>query len=393
MSEAAPANTPVAGESTIESKANSSVTFSDLEQMDQAEQRAKRETKAEDKPKDESGTRRAEREDKSEKRNKDDKKESKGREDKSAAGRDDDDSAEKEKPESKPKPKVHKFRSGEDEHALGGDSVVSVVVDGKKEEVPLQELINNYSGKVGYDRKFSELAAEKKAHEKTVAAMDSMVKNLFEKAQKNPEDAWDFLAELTGKDPVEFKADLLRKQRAEALRLAEMSDEDFEKYLKDASLSWRERRLERKDSETKAAREQAEREQKTAEMRKQYGISDDRYESAHKIAKDYLKGQEPTPDQVLYAERYITALETIRESVPALESHDKFDNIVEDIVQDMLRHPSMTRDKLQALLLETWGEDKSALKRLSEKIRRDPEAEELPRGREKKSEAVFFSDL
>lgn len=99
------------------------------------------------------------------------------------------------KPEEKPAPKtgekVLKFKAGDKEVPLAETAVVSVKIDGKAELVPVKELLTNYSGKVAYDRKFTELSkqrdevlaeAAKVERERTrhVGIISSMHKNVME---------------------------------------------------------------------------------------------------------------------------------------------------------------------------------------------------------------------
>ena len=55
-----------------------------------------------------------------------------------------------------------RMKMGEELFNVASDATFKVKVDGKSEEVPLQELINNYSGKTAWDKKFTEIGKEKK---------------------------------------------------------------------------------------------------------------------------------------------------------------------------------------------------------------------------------------
>ena len=48
-------------------------------------------------------------------------------------------------------------------------------VDGQDVNVDLQELLNNYSGKVSYDQKFQELAEQRKIAEQDYAEYNEFV--------------------------------------------------------------------------------------------------------------------------------------------------------------------------------------------------------------------------
>lgn len=391
-------NAPVTAEPTISSKANSAVTFSDLEAMDAAELREKKESRKperrEAKPesaKDETGSRSKTSDDEG------DGEEKKAKPAKKAAvsdAKEDAEEPEDKDKETKPRAKAHKFRSGEDEHSLSGDSVTVVTIDGKNEEVTLQELKSSYSGKVQYDRKFSDLAKERQAFEGQRTSLNSMVENLLKKAQTSPDEGFDFLAELAGKDPVEFKTDLIRKQRAEAQALAAMNDDEFESFLRERSLGWREKRLERTSDQEKAQKAKTEAEARLSEVQTAYGIEADDWTKAHSEAAKILDGKDPTPEQVVYASRWLSVEDLIKTDFPELAKHAELSSIVNDVVSDMLRKPTLKLDQVRTILSEVWSEKPktTATRRLSEKVRDEDDAPPSKPGK-KSPDAALWDDI
>ena len=402
MAETASANpnTPVATEAKVESKANSAVSFHDLDALEdrpvpKAEKKpagptptGKAKAVAKDSADEKGKAKPADKGNKAKVADADDAEE----------GDDADDDKGETKDPPKAKPKTHRFRSGDVETAVSGDSIIAVPINGKKEEVPLQELINNYSGKVAYDAKFGDLGKKEQAHTERVEQLNGKINGLLEKAKANPEDGWDFLADLTGQDPVPLKEQMLRGWIAELSPLFSMPEDQREAWIKDKVRDWRDRRYENRQ---KAETEQSEKARKIeleTKAREHYGISADRYSEAADIAKRHLEGGEPTSDQVIYTERYMTAREVVHEVVPNLAKHDKFADIMEDIVQHQLRYPEVTREKLAKLLKESWGQDDESLKSLSRKASRNAESdgESLSSSRGSKkanSEPLSFADL
>ncbi len=395
-------NVPVGGEGSTASKANSSITFDDVADTEDAPKAKPKLAKepekkpaAKEKPpvrqgaKDEASSFEDAEEDG------DDKSPTpKAKPEKAAAEKDD-------KEPAKAKPKVHKFKAGEQTLDLAGDAVLTVVVDGKKEEVTLQQVLDNHSGKTNWDRKNNELRNERTEFTKERESMNALVTNLFEKASKNPEDAYDFLADLTKQDPVKLKGSILRQQFEELLPLYEMSEQEREHFFKDRERDWRDKAHEnrtRADSEREAStREEAER----TSFTQKYGIDDDRYAYASKIVHKHLKDTDPkfdgkvTPQQVIHADRHLMALEVIAEATPHLEKHEKFDSIVGDIVNDLIRHPGMTREKLASLLRDIWVDDNKGLKNLARKAAKNAQSsdDERPARKSERREPVTFDDL
>ena len=82
-----------------------------------------------------------------------------------------DSEAKDEASESKEEDSSGKEESGEEREEQAEESLIEVKVDGEIQKVPLQELKNNYAGKVAYDKKFSEINKER---QEVTAERDSL---------------------------------------------------------------------------------------------------------------------------------------------------------------------------------------------------------------------------
>jgi hypothetical protein len=74
----------------------------------------------------------------------------------------------KEREETEQKSEVKKItaKNGEDNLEIPANITIPHKVDGEEVEIPLQELLNNYSGKQAWDKRFSELDVERKEYQK-----------------------------------------------------------------------------------------------------------------------------------------------------------------------------------------------------------------------------------
>ncbi len=394
-------NVPVGAEATTASKANSAVTFDDVaDQKEAPKPRPKlvKDDKEEKEPKtkpvrsgakdeadsfseadDDAEPAKAKPKEKSEK---DD-----GKDDKAAP--------------KAAKPKVHKLKSGEQAYDVAGDALVTVTIDGKKEEVKLQDIIDNHSGKTNWDRKFNELRNERTEFTKQRESMNSLVKNLYEKSQKDPEAAWDFLAELNKQDPAKLKIGILRQQFEEMKALYDMDEPSRERWFKEKELDFRDKAHTNREKANSEREAQVAEETSRADAAKKYGIGDDEWANATKLVHQYLSKVDPkfdgkvTPEQVIYGSRQLMALDVINRTVPNLENHEKFDSIVGDIVTDLMRHPGVTREKLASLLQEVWGDENKGLKNLGRKAAKNAQIsdDERPARRSVNRDPVTFDDL
>lgn len=401
MSESANPNVPVQSEGTIVRGGSNPVFFEDMENIKPAKPEPKEREKAEPKapPAKPSAPKKAEK--KADVADDGDDEADKPRPD--GKGKDKAEPKEKEaegkEEKAKAKPKVHKARSGEAMLDIPGDAVFSIPVDGKNEEFTLDEMRAEISGKTDWSRKYSELGKEKQAHQASVKRMNDQLSGIIERAQKNHGEGLDFLAELVGQDPVDFKEKLIRAQIQELLPIAQMDDDEREVWLKDRVRDWRDSRYERRKADDEKTKAEAVAKTKVDQLRSAFGIDEDAYSKAEAAVKEHFKrlgsDETPTPEQVIQGERYLFAYDVVTETSPHVAERSDFGNIMEEVTNHLLRYPEITREQLTEILRETWPQEKDdkGLRNLGRKAKAADESGDAPRKPEPRSKAVFFEDL
>lgn len=160
------------------------------------------------------------------------------------------DKEDKEDKKEEPKEEIKKVKGSfkGDSLEIPVDAVVKHTVDGKEIEIPIKELLNNYAGKVPWDKKYTELAKERNAFKQEVKVVEQYINNFREMVQKNDmPGALSFFAEFAGTSPLEFKKQLreamfpqfeqLSKMNEEQKKLFEMKEEnDFLKKKTESEL-------------------------------------------------------------------------------------------------------------------------------------------------------------
>ena len=148
-----------------------------------------------------------------------------------------------EKKEEKPKTdsKKLRMRMGDELFNVNSDATFKVKVDGELQDVNIQELINNYSGKTAWDKKFTELGKEKKSLEKEIQMftakqqkMESLVKEIIsplEDSDKNPMDSLLYLVEMSGKDPYTAYRRMMEANLDELSNIMDMRETERELYF------------------------------------------------------------------------------------------------------------------------------------------------------------------
>lgn len=101
-------------------------------------------------------------------------------------------------------------------------------VDGKEVEVSIDDLLNNYSGKVAWDKRFTELDKERKAFLREKEQINSTV-NKFRELSNTKGDiaALSYLAEVTGKAPHEYVESVINSLLPEINRRSALSQEEI----------------------------------------------------------------------------------------------------------------------------------------------------------------------
>jgi hypothetical protein len=142
--------------------------------------------------------------------------------------------------EDKPKSKL-RMKMGNDLYNVTSDATFKVKVDGEVVDVPVQDLINNYSGKTAWDKKFTDLGKEKKVFEAETAKFKSQVADLqgfvktaldpLSKKDGNPMDSLLYLVEMSGQDPYNAYRRIMEANLDELGKLYDMSEIERELYF------------------------------------------------------------------------------------------------------------------------------------------------------------------
>jgi hypothetical protein len=128
-----------------------------------------------------------------------------------------------------------------DLYNIDADSTIPVKIDGKTEEIPMQELINNYSGKTAWDKKFTEIGKEKKTLEFEKASLTKQKESLthhlnmalgpIKDINKNPIDSLLYLVEMSGEDPYNAYRRIMEANLEEIGTLMDLSEVERELYF------------------------------------------------------------------------------------------------------------------------------------------------------------------
>ena len=394
-------NAPVVSDTTTATPAGDGPqTFEELDRAIQAKTKADREAKSSAKPKE---VKPDEKTDKSKDLSSDDDKGKKAEPKAKEAKGSKDKEEEPEKEEAAKPKKTLKYKAGEAEADIDEDALFTVTINGKPEQVTAREIINNYSGKVAWDKKFQEVDRKSKDFEGKYNSVQAKIKAAFE--EKDPNQRLWKMAEVAGVNPVQFKKFYLDDNMELLEKWYSMSEEDKKSYLLEEENKYLKTQSEtyKTEIETKASQEKTLKE--ITGLLASHSVKDEDFWNTYgalaeaadegKLEVDGIKSRDQiTPKKVLefYQKEQLwnhaeEAMSTTQ--VPA----DKRAAIIGRLV-DMSHAQGLTKEDISDMISELYGAKKTQNK-IQEKVKQDTEfktgKKDLPNRNSK--EPLFFGDL
>lgn len=272
----------------------------------------------------------------------------------------------------KEKVKIIKVKQGDSEISVRDDTEFTVKVSGGTQKVKLKELMGDYSGRVDYNRKYSQLNQEKIAFSKQKTDLVETVKYLNDLMmnQKKPVDAMVFLARALGKNELEAKR-FIRAQLMEELKgYSDLSDDDRQAREKDEELNYykQQAQLEEQNKQKRQAELQQETKLRSEieSVSKRFGETvtaielNDAWQNLESFG---FKKEEMTIPKV---GSLVAVNQAIKEVAPDLTGNKE---VISDLVEALEKHPELNRDDLRELIERAYLTDSSAVN-LSRKVKR-----------------------
>jgi hypothetical protein len=239
-----------------------------------------------------------------------------------------------------------KFAVGEGkESEIPETATVTWKVDGKPTEIPVRELLDNYSGKVAYEKRFQSLANERKAFDTDRRSFESardrqksLVVDLYEKTRAGQTfEAVQSLIEATGLkvDAREYVKQLRNAMVEQAQKIAGMSPEQREvhelneerEYLKAQYAKLHQQRQEEEAGKAFQGR--------VAKVAEENGYQYDELAQGMEWLKQQVRanGGDPnsvTPEYTVEHKRNVRSYEVARDAIAAVEPSLLKDGIITD---------------------------------------------------------------
>ena len=291
---------------------------------------------------------------------------------------------------------------GDKEVEIAANTMFKHTVDGKDEDVTLQDLLNNYSGKVGWDKKFQELSDDKKLykeeitrHEDEVGKINGYI-NTFRDKMKNGDSlgALEYFASFSGMKPYEFREALVQSMAPEIERLAGLNEDQYRSEQLAAENEYLQKQQE--SAQKQMEQEQANKDllNEIASVREAHNIPEEEFRAAYEdLLEDPNFSKELSPDLV---GQYVNECRAFSKSDELLSSISpklsENEEVLESVQKMVLENPDFADEDYLEIIKGAYEETlKTASKSVSKKVEKAP-AKQEPKER-KREEYLSFDDL
>lgn len=292
-------------------------------------------------------------------------------------------------------------KQGDKDVELYANALFKHKVDGEEVDVELQELLNNYSGKVSYDKKFQELSDRSnkfKEERDTYLSEKNQIReyiNTFSEKMKNNDamGALEYIAGFSGMEPLAFRRELLNQLTPVIMDRANMTQEQLEAddlATQNAYLRQQYESVQERQREEQALKEL---ESEIASVQEAHGISDDDFYNSYQelIASDYDGDITPAAVAEFHSEyaAFSKASDLLSQVDPMLAEQI---NVVENLQKVIVENPHFDDNDLSEIVQEVYGEVKKEVSQKVSKKASAPKRQSVAKSKEKQN-FVDFDDL
>lgn len=295
-------------------------------------------------------------------------------------------------------------RRGDKEYEIAEDAVLTVKIDGEEVEVPIAELRNNYSGKVAWDKKFTELSKEKQGFVEEKTLVERYI-NEFAELASDPNDktkALEYLAQLSGQDPLAFRRQLRNQMFEEFNKFSQMSDAEIKAYELNEENEFLRRQQESVNNRYSEQQTQVELRAKVDSLRETYGVTQEELLNHYDaiVQERTSQGMNPEPtiedlENALIDQRVAGSAEYLLGKVDSELVSEEHVAAVKELI---VRNQDWTEEDFIDVIKEGFGINAKPAKKASKKVveaakKQEESKEELSDLAKKTSALASFDDL
>jgi len=262
--------------------------------------------------------------------------------------------------------------------AKDGDSELNLLpttkftqkVSGIDTEVTLQELLNDFSGREGYQKKFTALDKQNREDRADLDRVNKYIGEFATKSKSDPIAAFEYLAEMAGVNPLEFRRNLRKTFNEKFSEYQSMTEDQKNMYeLREENEYFK---REKEIGKQKVDQEQANKDFQGSidEAQKTHNISDERLDSLAQDLRQHGGDKEVTLDNVIQLHKaYVIqdrVFDVLTKVNPLFVSDDEKFNTLESLLKGK---PSMDDKQLIEFASKLWNSpENKAIENLKKKV-------------------------
>lgn len=301
----------------------------------------------------------------------------------------------KEAKQTKPK-KTYKVKSqdGTDLELLP-DGVMDVLVDGKPIPVQVQELINNYSGKVAWEKRFSELDRDRKGFYSERDQLAQTVSRFYDLAVKNGDvlSALEHVAEAFQANPAEIREAYRKRLLESANQWQGKSQEEVQAELDRAELESMRLREKSRMEDQETGRIRSDLESRVTKVLGDTGAQPEEFREAYEDLKTHGV-KDITPETVgeylVELKARMSISETLKEVAPDL-SREKFSAAMNELRETQITN-GLSLEALKEVIQEVYGTTSKGVK-LAKKLEKQGKQASVGSTKNFSHEPLNFDDI
>lgn len=276
-------------------------------------------------------------------------------------------------------------KQGEGELELYANTSFRHKVDGDEVDVDLQELLNNYSGKMSYDKKFQEFSSTKKEfdeykekYDTEIQQINSYINDFANKFRQNDAlGALQYFAEFAGMKPYDFRRELLNQLVPEMERRSIMTEDQ----IKAEELTFQnEYLMQQQESAQKQTQEQQalkELENEIVNVQEAHGISDEDFEKAYNELIEIDYDGEINPAAVAEYHAHSTAYSKADEILTGIDPLlAEQDPVIESLQKVIVENPDFDDNDLIEIVQTVYSDFKKDASKIVSKKAIPPKKQE-----------------
>lgn len=252
------------------------------------------------------------------------------------------------------------------EESKESEELIEVKIDGEIQKVSLDELKSNYSGKVAWDKRFSEIdqerkqiSAERDSLQEEINSVNQYVSELGEKMKNvSMMEGLYEIAALNNIGPHQVKHALIAEILPEINRMAEMDPAAIELEFSRQELEYQKSMQQKEQERFSAQQAQRELQDQINSVLTKYDIEMDEYKEAEKFLsarKDEVG--EVTPELVGDYVVFAKAESRAENLLTNFDSgkHSGNNEVMNGLIDIVLQNPSFTDDDINEILEDVLG--------------------------------------